>query len=122
VQEQVDSIPEANRRLVTNHPVLGYFAERYGLEQVGAVYPISPSSEPSAQDIAALEDTVRELGVPAVFTESTVSNRLAEQVAEDTGVALIPLYTGSLGAPGSGAESYVLLIRHTANAIVSGLK
>lgn len=122
VIEQISTIPEANRKLVTNHPSFGYLADRYGLEQLGAVYPISPSSEPSAQDIAALEDAIIEYGVPAVFAESTVNPKLAQQVAKDTGVKLVPLYSGSLGQPGSGAESYILLIRYDISAIVDALQ
>ena len=122
VAEQVATIPEANRKLVTNHPAFGYLANRYGLEQVGAVYPISPSAEPSARDIAALEDAIRQHGVPAVFTESTVNPKLAQQVAQDTGVALVALYSGSLGEPGSGVESYIALIRYDVKAIVEALK
>jgi ABC-type Zn uptake system ZnuABC Zn-binding protein ZnuA len=122
VVEQVATIPQVNRKLVTNHPSFGYLANRYGLEQVGAVYPISPSAEPSAQDIAALEDVIREYGVPAVFTESTVNPKLAEQVAQDTGVKLVALYSGSLGGPGSGAESYLALIRYDVQAIVDALR
>jgi manganese/iron transport system substrate-binding protein len=122
VVEQVAIIPESNRKLVTNHPAFGYFADRYGLEQVGAVYPVSPSAEPSAQDIAVLEDAIREYGVPAVFTESTVNPKLAQQVAEDTGVRLVALYSGSLGEPGSGAESYIALMRFDVKAIVDALR
>ncbi len=122
VTQQVASIPEANRKLVTNHPAFGYFADRYGLEQLGAVFPVSPSSEPSAQDIAALEEAIREYGVPAIFAESTVNPKLAEQVAEDTGVKLVPLYSGSLGEPGSGVESYIELMRYDVNAIVQALR
>jgi manganese/iron transport system substrate-binding protein len=122
VGEQVATIPEANRKLVTNHPAFGYLAKRYGLQQVGAVYPISPSSEPSAQDIAVLEDAIRQHGVPAVFTESTVNPNLAEQVAKDTGVKLVSLYTDSLGGPGSGAESYVDVIHYDITAIVDALR
>ncbi len=122
VVEQVAAIPENNRKLVTNHPSFGYLAGRYGLEQVGAVYPISPSAEPSAREIALLEDTIREYGVPAVFTESTVNPKLAQQVADDTGVKLVALYSGSLGEPGSGAETYILLIRFDVGAIAGALK
>jgi len=122
IVEQVATIPQANRKLVTNHPAFGYFADRYGLEQIGAVYPISPSSEPSARDITELEKAIREYGAPAVFTESTVNPKLAEQVAKDTGVKLVPLYTGSLGGPGSGIESYVELMRYDVTAIVEALR
>jgi ABC-type Zn uptake system ZnuABC Zn-binding protein ZnuA len=122
VQERVAEIPEANRRLVTNHPTFAYYAERYGLEQLGAVFPINPSSEPSAQDIAALEETIQEYGVPAVFAETTANPKLVQQVAGDTGVGLVPLYSGSLGEPGSGAETYVLMIRFDTEAIVEALR
>jgi manganese/iron transport system substrate-binding protein len=122
VVEQVATIPQANRKLVTNHPSFGYFAGRYGLEQIGAVYPFNPAAEPSARDIALLEDTIHEYAVPAVFAESTVNSKLAEQVANDTGVKLVPLYSGSLGEPGSGAETYILLIRYDVSAIASALK
>ncbi len=122
VVEQVATIPQARRTLVTNHPAFGTFADRYGLEQVGAVYPIGPSAEPSAQEIAALEDTIRAYGVPAIFTESSVSPKLAQQVARDTGARLVPLYSGSLGGPGSGAESYLELMRYDVTAIVEALR
>ena len=122
VVRQMDTLPEANRMLVTNHPAFGYLADRYGLEQMGAVYPVSPSAEPSAQDIAALEDTIRALGVPAIFTESTVNPNLAQQVAADMGVKLVALYSESLGGPGSGAESYIELMHYDVRAIVEALR
>ncbi len=122
ILEQVRQIPEANRKLVTNHPAFGYLASRYGLEQVGAVYPISPSAEPSARDIAALQDTIRQYGVPAVFTESTANPQLAEQVARDTEVKLVSLYTGALSEAGNGAESYIELMRYDVGAIVGALR
>ncbi len=122
ILQQVAQIPPQNRKLVTNHPSFGYFADRYGLEQVAAVYPISPGSEPSAREIAELEETIRQFGVPAVFAETTVNPKLAEQVARDTGIRLVTLYTGSLGGPGSGAESYVAMMRYNVAAIVDALK
>lgn len=119
---QVATIPAGNRKLVTNHPAFGYFAARYGLEQVGALYPVNPSAEPSAQEIAALEEAIRRYQVPALFSENTVNPRLAQQVAHDTGLKLVPLYTGALGGPGSGAETYVELMRYDVQAIVAALK
>jgi ABC-type Zn uptake system ZnuABC Zn-binding protein ZnuA len=122
IMDQVSSIPQDKRRLLTNHLTLGYFARRYGFDLVGAIYPLSPSSEPSAQDIAALEAAIREYGLHVIFTESTVSPKLADQVASDTGVETIRLYTESLGTPGSGAETYVDMMRYDVQAIVAGLK
>ncbi len=122
ILEQVAQVPPQNRKLVTNHPAFGYFAERYGFEQVAAVYPVSPGAEPSAREIAQLEETIRQYGVPAVFAETTVNPKLAEQVARDTGVRLVTLYSGSLGAPGSGAETYIGMMRANVQAIVDALK
>lgn len=122
ILEQVAQVPPQNRKLVTNHPAFGYFADRYGFEQLATVYPVSPGSEPSAQDVAKLEETIRQFGVPAVFAETTVNPKLAEQVARDTGIRLVTLYTGSLGGPGSGAESYIAMMRYNVTAIVDALK
>jgi ABC-type Zn uptake system ZnuABC Zn-binding protein ZnuA len=122
IQEQVDTIPKEHRKLVTNHPVFGYFAERYGLEQLGAIYPFNPSSAPSAREVAALQEAIQQYGVPAVFAETTVNPKLAQQVANDTGIKLVPLYTGSLGGPGSGAETYIELMRYDVGAIVEALQ
>jgi ABC-type Zn uptake system ZnuABC Zn-binding protein ZnuA len=122
IQEQVAQVPEANRKLVTSHPVFGYFARRYGFQQIGAIYPLNPSAEPSARDIAQLQDAIRQYDVPAIFTESTVNPRLARQVATDTGIQIVSLYTGSLGGPGSGAESYIEMMHYDVGAIVNALK
>jgi len=120
--EQVAQIPQANRRLVTNHPSFGYLAQRYGLEQIGAVYPVSPAAEPSARELAALQRAIRSYGVPAMFTETTVNPKLAERIAQDTGVRLVRLYTGSLGEPGSGVDSYIALMRYDIKAIAEALR
>lgn len=122
ILEQVAIVPQTNRKLVTNHETLGYFARRYGFELLGAVYPLSPSSEPSARDLAGLEEAIRQYGLSVLFTEGTVSPVLADQVARDTGVRLVPLYTESLGPPGSGAESYIAMIRYDVQAIVAALR
>lgn len=122
INQQVAQIPADNRKLVTDHQVFGYFAERYGFEQIGAVIPsFSTGAEPSAQQIAALEDKIREFNVPAIFVGETVNPDLAEQIASDTGVQLIPLYTGSLTEPGGEADSYIALMRYDVAAIVRGL-
>ncbi|GAB4445547.1 MAG: hypothetical protein Kow0031_28110 [Anaerolineae bacterium] len=123
VQTQIDTIPPENREMVTDHATFGYFADRYGLEMVGAVIPsFSTNAEPSAQEMARLQDAIASLGVKAVFVGVTVNPTLSEQIAADSGIKLIRLYTGSLGGPGSGAESYVDYIRANTNAIVEGLK
>jgi ABC-type Zn uptake system ZnuABC Zn-binding protein ZnuA len=123
VAQQVAQVPPERRKLVTDHDVLGYFAERYGFEQVGTVIPgLSTLAEPSAQEMAELEQTVQRLGVPAVFVGSTVSPALADRLAQDTGVKVVHLYTGSLSEPGGPADSYLALMRYDVTAIVGALR
>jgi ABC-type Zn uptake system ZnuABC Zn-binding protein ZnuA len=123
VQAQIDTIPVANRKLVADHSVFGYYADRYGLEELGAVIPsFSTVSEPSARELAALQDTVREHEVPAIFVGTTVSPTVVDRLAEDLGIRVVALYTGSLGPAGSGAETYVDYVRYNTNAIVEALR
>ena len=67
--------------------------------------------EPSAEHIAELVEVVREREVPALFGETTVSERLAQAVARETGAKLFRLYSGSLGPEGSGADTYLTMVR-----------
>ena len=123
IHEQVATVPPAHRKLVTDHALLGYFAQRYGFEQVGALFPgFSTLAEPSAQDLAALEDAIREHGVRALFVGQTVNPDLAKRVAEDTGVRVVTLYTGSLSEVGGPADSYLALMRYDVGAIVEALQ
>lgn len=123
VRQQVDLVPQANRRLVTDHQSLGYFAARYGFEQVGAVIPSFTSlAEPSAQELAALEDAIQKLGVQAVLVDSAVNPTLAQRVADDTHIHLVTFYSGSLSAADGPAGNYLDYIRYNVGVIVEALK
>ena len=123
IAEQVASIPPSRRKLVTDHAAFGYFAERYGFEQIGAIFPgFSTASEPSAQELAELEDSIRNLGVPAIFVGKTVNPDLAYRIARDTGVQVVFLYTGSLSEPEGPAGDYISFMRYDVSAIVEALK
>jgi manganese/iron transport system substrate-binding protein len=122
IEGQVSGLPEQNRRFVTDHAVFGYFAARYGFEQIGTIFPgLSSLSEPSARDLASLEESIAALGVPVLFVGTTVNRSLAERIAADTGTRLVTLYTGSLSAPDGPAGSYLALMRYDVTAIVEGL-
>jgi ABC-type Zn uptake system ZnuABC Zn-binding protein ZnuA len=122
IGDQIAQVDESNRKLVTDHMTFSYFAQRYGFEQVGAVFPgLSTLDEPSAKERAELEDTIRQLGVRALFVSTTVNPEVAEQIAQDTGVRLVRLYTGSLSEPGGPADSYLSLMRYNVSAIVTAL-
>jgi ABC-type Zn uptake system ZnuABC Zn-binding protein ZnuA len=123
VREQVSQIPQEQRKIVTDHDIFGYFVERYGFTQVGAIFPgYSTLTEPSAKELAELEDKVRDLDVKAVFVGHTVNPSLAQRVAEDTGVQLVYVYTGSLSQAGEPADSFIAYVRYNVNAIVNALK
>ena len=74
-----------DKLLVTSHDSFGYFANRYGFEIVGVVLSVTTDVEPSAGDLADLVEEVKESGVPVVFGETTVSERLATAVAKGIG-------------------------------------
>ncbi len=116
-------LPAERRYLVTNHESFSYLAARYGLMLVGVVLPGGgTASEPSVQELLALIETVREYDVPAVFTETTVSDSLAQQIADETGAKLVQLYTGSLSEAGGPTDTYLNYMRYNAAQIVRALQ
>ncbi len=123
ITEQVSVLPDDHRVLVTSHDSFQYFAQRYGFEVAGAIFPVTTEIEPTAQDLAMLIETIEHEGVPAVFTEKSHVSRLAQRVAEETGATLIGgLYTGSLGETGGEAGTYIDLMRHNTTTIVEALQ
>ena len=121
-EEQVAIVPGDHRYLVTSHESFGYFAEVYGFEVVGVILSTTTEVEPSPADLVELTHEVEEYGVPAIFGETTVSDRLAESIASESGAELVRLYSGSLGTEGSGAETYLDMVRTNVQRIVDALK
>ncbi len=121
-EEQVEAVAEERRLLVTSHDSFGYFANLYHFEVVGVVLSTTTDVEPSAGDLAELVHEVEENNVPAVFGETTVSERLAKAVATESGADLVRLYSGSLGPEGSGAATYIEMVRTNVDRIVQALK
>ena len=123
VQEQVSAVAPERRLLVTSHDAFSYFAELYGFEIVGLVIPsLATHVEPSAEHIADVVEVVREHEIPALFGETTVSERLAQTIATETGAQLFRLFSGSLGPEGSGADTYLGMVRTNVERIVEALK
>ena len=119
---RVSEVPESRRLLVTSHDSFGYFALRYGFEVVGVVLSTTTDVEPSSADLAELTHDVEEYNVPAIFGETTVTERLALAVAEESGADLVRLYSGSLGTPGSEADTYITMVRTNVDRIVAALR
>lgn len=123
LQAMVDTLPEDRRQLVTNHDALGYLAARYDLEVIATVLPgTSADADVTAGGFTELVRLLRETGVPAVFAETTSSDRLARALAAEVGdIEVVELYTGSLGAPGSPGETLVGMLRTDIERIVAAL-
>ncbi len=120
---QFATLPAERRYLITNHETFSYLAARYGLTVLGVVLPGGgTANEPSVQELLALIETVRQYDVPAVFTETTVSDSLAQQIADETGAKLVRLYTGSLSEAGGPTDSYLNYMRYNAAQIVQALR
>jgi ABC-type Zn uptake system ZnuABC Zn-binding protein ZnuA len=122
IQAQVAKIPVERRKLVTDHEALEYFAARYGFTIVGTVIPsYSTIAEPSAANMTDLINKIRADKVPAVFVGTTANPKVAEVVANETAAKVLPLYSESLGAPGSGADTYLGMMRTDIDRIAQGL-
>jgi len=118
------AIPVERRKLVSNHDSLGYLADRYDFEVVGVVISGGATlAAPSSAEMAALVTTIREENVPAIFAETTDPGRLAEAIAAEIGadVMVVELFTGSLGEPGSGADTLVGMLITNARRIAKAL-
>lgn len=124
VQAIIDEIPPENRKMVTDHDAFGYFADAFGLEIVGAVFPVlSSEGEPSAEELADLLDTIEREGVRAIFAEESVNSQTARSLAEDAGITIVDdLYGDSLGEEGSGAETIDGMLLANARKIADALK
>jgi ABC-type Zn uptake system ZnuABC Zn-binding protein ZnuA len=119
----LERLPAGARKLVTTHDSLGYFADRYDLEVVGAVIPsLSTQAQPSAGDTAALIDLIRRERVKAIFAESSVSAKVEEAIARETGAAVgRPLWADSLGPAESDGATYAASVAANTRAIAEGL-
>jgi ABC-type Zn uptake system ZnuABC Zn-binding protein ZnuA len=123
IREQVASIPPERRKLVTDHLVFNYFVEEYGFEQLGAIIS-SPSTavQPSAQELAALQEQIRSAGVTTIFVGMSMNPELANRLAEDLNIRVVRLYTGALSDETGPASTYIEFMRYNVHAIVQALR
>ncbi|UJA20293.1 zinc ABC transporter solute-binding protein [Thermoleophilia bacterium SCSIO 60948] len=122
VEACMDEVPAAERKLVTSHDALGYFADRYDIEVVGSTIPaLTTQAQPSAGETAELVELIRTEDVNAVFPELGVSAKLEQAVAEESGAEVGgELYADTLGPEGSDGDSYLGMIASNARTIVDG--
>jgi ABC-type Zn uptake system ZnuABC Zn-binding protein ZnuA len=125
-QAEIDSIPAAQRKLVTNHDALGYYCARYGITFVGSIITsFDSAAELSGNQLSDLVTKIRKTGVRAVFSESSLPPRTAETVAHEAGVQVVggedSLFADGLGPPDSPGGTYLGAERHNTETIVKAL-
>jgi ABC-type Zn uptake system ZnuABC Zn-binding protein ZnuA len=116
-------VPAGRRKLVTTHDALGYFANRYDVEVVGALIPsLSTQAQPSVGDIKALVGQIRDEGVEAIFPETAINDKLEQAVSREAGTEVgKPLWADSLGPEGSTGDTYLKAMAFNTEAMVDGM-
>ena len=123
IQQAVDVIPLDQRKIVTNHESFGYFADRYHFQVIGTILAsVSSSAAPSAQQMTALVDHIRQTNTRVIFLETGTNPQIADQLALEAGVKVVSdLYTHSLTAPGGDAPTYIDMMKWDTQQIVKAL-
>jgi manganese/iron transport system substrate-binding protein len=123
IQQQIATIPPAKRKLVTTHDAFQYYARDYGLTVSGTLIGISTEEQPSAQTLQRLVESIKSLGIPTIFAETTINPQLISTAAQEAGVKLAQqhLYSDSIGTPGSEGDTYIKMMVANTKAIVENL-
>ena len=118
----LEAIPAGDRKLVTSHDALGYFADRYGIEVVGSAVPaLSTQAQPSAGETADLVDLIRSSGVGVIYPEAGVNADLETSIAEQAGARVGgELWADTLGPDGTAEATYIGATEANAAELANG--
>lgn len=117
----LDDVPQSQRWLATTEGAFSYLAREFDLEEI-YLWPINADAQGTPKQVKAMIDAVRENNIPVVFSESTVSDKPAKQVARETGAAYGgALYVDSLSEADGPVPTYLDLLRVTTETIARGL-
>lgn len=120
MKAEIAKIPETERFLVTSEGAFSYLARDLGMKEL-YLWPINADSQGTPQQVKAVVDQVIENKIPVVFSESTVSDKPAQQVAAETGARYGGiLYVDSLSEPDGPVPTYLDLLKVTVSTIVKG--
>jgi zinc/manganese transport system substrate-binding protein len=124
IEVRLEAVSAGDRSLVTNHDSLGYFADRYGFDVVGTVIPAPTGlAESSPARLEELAERIETTGAGAIFVETQHSGDAAAALARSLDdVAVVTLFTGTLGNADSDASSYLALLIANADLIAASLE
>ena len=126
VRKRVAELPAEKRVLITAHDAFGYFGREYGFE-VRGLQGISTASEAGTADVQRLADFIAARRIPAVFVETSISQRTIEAVQAAVGsrgfevVIGGSLYSDAMGDAGTPEGTYVGMVRHNVGTLVDAL-
>lgn len=121
IRKSLETVPEEDKWLVTSEGAFSYLARDFGLKEL-YLWPINADQQGTPKQVRRVIDTIREENIPVIFSESTVSDKTAKQVAEETGIKYGGvLYVDSLSEPDGPVPTYLDLLRVTAETIGKGL-
>jgi ABC-type Zn uptake system ZnuABC Zn-binding protein ZnuA len=116
-------VPAARRKLVTTHDALGYFADRYRVQIIGALIPsLSSQAQPSVKETERLVRQIRRERVKAIFPERSLNPKLERAVSREAGAKTgPPLWADTLGPKDSSGATYLRAMTANTRAMVSGM-
>ena len=122
LRARIASIPEENRWLVSSEGAFSYLARDFGLKEL-FLWPINADAQGTPQQVRQVIDTMRDENIPAIFSESTVSPKPAQQVARETGSHYGGiLYVDSLSQSDGPVPTYIDLLKVTIETLVLGIE
>lgn len=120
LRARLDKVPEGRRWLVSSEGAFSYLTRDFGWREA-YLWPINADEQGTPQLVRRLIDLVRKNKIPAVFSESTISDKAARQVARETGAAYGGvLYVDSLSAENGPVPTYLKLLEVTVDTIAKG--
>ncbi|WP_245880199.1 metal ABC transporter substrate-binding protein [Superficieibacter electus] len=122
LRKQIEAIPENQRWMVTSEGAFSYLTRDLGLKEL-YLWPINADQQGTPQQVRSVIDAVKKNHIPAVFSESTVSDKPARQVARETGIHYGGvLYVDSLSADNGPVPTYLDLLKVTTGTLVQGIQ
>ncbi len=122
IKQRLEAVPAGRRWLATTEGAFSYLARELDLKEI-YLWPINADAQGTPKQVKAMIDSVRENNIPVVFSESTVSDKPAKQIARDTGAAYGGvLYVDSLSEADGAVPTYLDLLRVTTETIARGFE